>query len=268
MKQVINILVIIFLSSAAFGQSSSLKVGDKWPYSNAHIRNVTDTVHLYNFKFHEGFSKVTYNGKVGFINLDKTIVIPLIYDDELMANEFIYAKSIVVMEGKWGVIDTANTTIFPCLYNNIQRYNDLYYLELGQEWGYGDSTGKIILPLNTYACSHLMTKQEIFALADKTAEKKVEENAAPISKNKAIAVAKRKGYYYEGEFAFNPSVELDTKANEWLITSTKSLGRSERGDCANTNGCTVLKEAVIVIDSNTGQIKRKSKTKYVYPNYE
>jgi hypothetical protein len=267
-KQTFIILTSLLIAYSAFGQTDSLEVGDKWKFSHSYIRNLWDTVQLHNFDYHDGLAKVIYNDKVGFIDSNKTIVIPLIYEDELGANKFIDSRSVVIKNKKWGVIDTSNKIIFPFVYDRIKRYNDLYYVEINYEWGYIDSTGKTILRIDDYACSHIMTKQEILELANKYGQKDSLENSVSVSKDKAISIAKRKGHYYESEFPFNPSVELDTTSHEWIIKSSKSLGTTRKGKCAKTNGCTVIKETLIVIDSNNGRIKRKSKSKTLMPNYE
>lgn len=264
----------ILASMFSYAQLDSLKVGTKWNFEHSYIRDADNPdypdhpVQLHNIVYYEGLAKVTYNNKVGFIDTNKTIAIPLIYEDDNWANKFIHSKCVVLKDKKWGVIDTAGATAIPFLYDWIKRFDDLYCVGIDYKWGYLDSAGNTILPIRGYNRSYIMTEKEIFDLAAQYQQKDSLENSIPISRKKAINIAKRKGYYLDHARTFTPSVELNLDSNEWIITSTERKGTTRSGDCANTNGCIVQLNYRIVIDSNTGNVKQKSKDEVLIPVYE
>lgn len=223
---------------------------------------------LHDFRYNEGLAKVEYNEQVGFIDSNKTIVIPLIYEDELGANTFVNSKAVVVKNQKWGVIDSTGATFIPFKYDRIRQRDGLFHVEVDYEWGYLDEKGQTILPIRDYGCSSIMSKEEIFALAGKHYTIDSLENAVPISKEKAISIAKRRGFYVDEGGVFSPTVTLDNVTNEWKIYCSERKGATYKGPCAHTNGCLVQKKYEIIIDAQKGKVKRKSKHKVVIPIYE
>lgn len=260
-------------SILCLGQLKNLKVGDKWPYDYSIIRDAHNPNYPNNpfqghvFNYYDGLAKVSFNEKIGFIDSNKIIQIPLIYEDNHWANKFINSRSSVIKNTKWGVINTKGSTVFPFIYDEIKRFGNLYYVKIEYEWSYLDSAGTIILPLREYNTSYIMTKDEILALAEEYRQKDSIENSVPITKEKAISIAIAKDHYYS-EDEFGPDIQLNTITNEWLIRSTLHKGTTKKGKCAHTNGCIVLLNCLITIDSNTGRVNHKSKEEELIPCYE
>ncbi len=268
----------LFVSSA---QIDNFHIGAEWTYSNSFVRDSfywdskysrpMDSIYpveIHDIIYSEGLAKVTYNEQVGFIDSSKMIVIPLIYQSNNKANQFINSKSVVIKDDKWGVIDTSGATAFSFIYDVIKRFDDLYYVAIEYDWGYLDSTGHMILPLREYNSSYILTKTEIMELASRHQKKETLENSVPISKDQAISIAKQKQYYYDHSGVFKPSIELNSVSNEWIIKSTERKGTTRKGRCAKTNGCIVQVKYNIVINSNTGKVKQKTKQNILIPIYE
>lgn len=269
------LLLCFFLPSIlCFAQIKDLKVGDKWPYDYSYIRdadnpkNPNDPFQGHDFHYNEGLAKVSFNDKIGFIDSSKTIQIPLIYDHNHWANKFSNSRSVVLKDNKWGVIDNKGSTFFPFIYDEIKRFGNLYYVRIDYEWAYLDSAGTTLLPFREYKHTYIMTKEEILTLAEEYRQKDSLESSVPISKEKAISIAKSKNHYYAIDAVFGPVIELNILSNEWIISSTLHKGTTKKGKCAHTNGCIVLLNSVIAIDSNTGKVKRKSKEEELIPCYE
>lgn len=282
MKQLLIINSILLLSFC-YGQSNNFDVGSKWNYEHSMIRDSSyweskyardmDSIYpveIHEIQYFEGLAKVVYNEQVGFIDSNKKIVIPLIYEYGLGANRFSNSKSIVIKDGYWGVIDTLGNEVIPFKFGKIRDRDSLYcvYEYDGYKWGIMDLFGNIILPMREYNTSSILTLDKINELARKYDKKDSLENSVAISKEKAINIAKRKKYWIENSEMFIPSVELNLDSKEWIIRSTKSNGVTRKGKCAHTNGCIVQIRYLIVIDSNNGKVKRKSKNKVLIPVYE
>lgn len=92
-------------------------------------------------------------------------------------------------------------------------------------------------------------------------------DSAKVCREKAIALARQKGYYPDGNPEITPQVQFDPCYRRWIITGI-SYHHSNKGDCKNTNGCTVEERSLIIIHADTGKILFKEKKSKVYPNYE
>ena len=88
-----------------------------------------------------------------------------------------------------------------------------------------------------------------------------------ITREEAIAIARKKGYYKTGKEWRDPSVELNTATMIWIITSL-CYETTHKGDCKHTNGCTIVIRKTISIDAKTGKVIDKKKTRKKTPNYE
>ena len=270
MKQIL-IIISFLLSIPSFAQLNSLKVGDIWPYKNPYVRTIPDSVQLHEFDYNEGLVKVTYNNKIGFLDSSKVIVIPLIYEYGLGANRFINSRSIVVRNDGWGVIDTSGNEVIPLIYGRIRGFDSLYYVSIGNQWGYLDWLGSTILPLGYHkrtCISCKITKEEILQLANNYFYTDSLEKSAPISKEEAILIADKNGYYWDSEFPFNSLINLNTTSNQWVIKCSRYDGVTYEGNCANTNGCAIIKKTLIIIDAIDGKVLEKSKHKSKEPVYE
>lgn len=282
MREVKKIIILAFLFWVlpSFSQVKRFPVGSVWSYDHALIRDSAywespyaipmDSIYpveIQEIVFYEGIAKVEYNEQVGFIDTSKKVMIPFIYQDEVGVNRFEGGKAVTIKKNKWGVIDTEGNTYIPFIYDKIRRYDDLYYVMKGYKWGYLDAQGDEILPLRDYHVSHIMSKAEVYAMAQKYSVKDSLENSVNISKKKAVSIAKKAGYYHE-EDAFGPKIELNSSEGVWEIGSIKRRGTTHKGDCAHTNGCLIHEKYYIKIDAYSGKVLEKTKKKVLIPVYE
>lgn len=63
-----------------------------------------------------------------------------------------------------------------------------------------------------------------------------------------------------------PSVRFMEDGN-WEVIQLRT-SHTEKGPCARTNGCTVIKGVTVVINDRTGRVVSREKDEDVYPNYE
>ncbi len=103
--------------------------------------------------FEDGLMKVSKNRKVGFVDKNNQIIIPLIYDN---AKEISENKIIVKKEGLWGAIDTQNNIIIPIEYGFLSNFHEnfaFFSKEINsKEIGYINSSNKIIIQPNLEFC--------------------------------------------------------------------------------------------------------------------
>ena len=82
-----------------------------------------------------------------------------------------------------------------------------------------------------------------------------------------IRKAKRHHAYWTEYWVSPPAISFDEKERTWTVHSVKTQ-HTTRGDCKNTNGCTVVKSVTLVIDDKNGKVVSKTKEKKIFPNYE
>jgi hypothetical protein len=82
-----------------------------------------------------------------------------------------------------------------------------------------------------------------------------------------IRKAKRRHAYWTEYWVSPPALSFDEKERTWTVHSVKTH-HTNRGDCKNTNGCTVVKSVTLVIDDRNKKIVSKTKKKDLFPNYE
>ena len=97
--------------------------------------------------FDEGIRAVkNRNGKIGFINAQETLIIPLEYD----GYEDIYENRIIVYKNryKYGIIDFQNRIIIPFEYDSVGRISkDAYHVNKDSKRGIFDRDGKEVIPV-------------------------------------------------------------------------------------------------------------------------
>lgn len=107
----------------------------------------------------------------------------------------------------------------------------------------------------------------------------IQSTAQKISKDKAIQIAKRQGYYNTTGNWRTPSVIYDSSQHQWQIISIKYSHVSEGNcslekqakpicNCKNTNGCTDILSKEIRLSARSGKVIKKKVTRKRYPNYE
>lgn len=103
--------------------------------------------------FENGLMKVTKNRKVGFVDKNNQIIIPLVYDN---AKDISENKIIVKKGGLWGAIDIKNNIIIPITYGYLSSFHEnfaFFSKEInGKKIGYINSSNKIIIQPNLEFC--------------------------------------------------------------------------------------------------------------------
>lgn len=99
--------------------------------------------------YSEGLVMFEKNGKYGFLDQAKHIVIPAQYD---IAKNFHNGMAYVNKNGKWGYINTLGKIVIPIQYDYIYGYvwdfgKKYAIVESNGKRGYISKTGEIVLPI-------------------------------------------------------------------------------------------------------------------------
>jgi hypothetical protein len=108
------------------------------------------------YEFKNGLAKVKSNGKFGFIDVNKVVIIPVVFDE---VNDFIDDLAKAKYDSKWGFINNKGDFIIQPLYSNITDFdkNNLARVEIKDKWGIIDKTGKLILPIEFVVDIHYIS---------------------------------------------------------------------------------------------------------------
>jgi hypothetical protein len=180
---------------------------------------------------------VVYNGNhFGIINANNEIVIP--FDYSYLSPPSKLGTCIAQKGDLNGLIDLENKTVLPFRKRPVRNYSILPYLQ-----------------------DAVRIDQELDSLLPR----------AKITAKQAISIAKEKKllYYDTWNYQFYDYPKLKEEKGKvyWEIISTKT-GYTERGNCAKTNGCSIIYKRIIKINAATGKVMSKKQTKSIFPNYE
>lgn len=95
----------------------------------------------------------------------------------------------------------------------------------------------------------------------------IEVGKRTVSREEAIAIARKKGYYETGKGWNEPIVQQNDSLQQWVIICQRYT-TTRRGKCKRTNGCTLSEKKTIVIDLYSGKVIDKTRKRKKYPNYE
>ena len=94
--------------------------------------------------FYSGLAEVEINGKWGYINHNKELVINAIFDDAL---PFYNGAAPVSINEKWGLVDVHGNYIIELQYDDITAFHDgLALAEIKGKSGYIDMQGNVAIP--------------------------------------------------------------------------------------------------------------------------
>lgn len=85
--------------------------------------------------------------------------------------------------------------------------------------------------------------------------------------NKVIRIAKRHNSYWTKAWQYKPGLLFKDESCEWMVVSHK-IKITNKGDCKNSNGCTVTTAVTLLIDATSGKVKDRIELKHVTKNYE
>jgi hypothetical protein len=90
------------------------------------------------------FAKVSKNNRLGFINKQGEVVVPLDYEN---VKVFSNGLAAVMMLGKHGFIDTAGTLVIPPIYEDAGYFGDgLAPVKKNGKFGFIDRKGTLVIP--------------------------------------------------------------------------------------------------------------------------
>ena len=88
-----------------------------------------------------------------------------------------------------------------------------------------------------------------------------------LDSNKVKRIAKRHNSYWTKAWQYPPSIIFKEESCEWMVISHK-IKITNKGDCKNTNGCTITTAVTLMIDASTGKVKDRVVLKHVVRNWE
>ncbi len=93
--------------------------------------------------FKDGYSQVTSNGKMGFVNTAGVEIIKPVYDK---IEPFLNGAAVVMKDNKYGFINTKGTILGDISYDGAFSFDEhkFGYIKIGTKYGVIDSTGKLL----------------------------------------------------------------------------------------------------------------------------
>lgn len=88
-----------------------------------------------------------------------------------------------------------------------------------------------------------------------------------LDSNKVKRIAKRHNSYWTRAWQAQPGIVFKAESCEWMVVSHK-IKITNKGDCKNTNGCTIITTVTLLIDATSGKVKDRIELKHVTRNYE
>lgn len=98
-----------------------------------------------------------------------------------------------------------------------------------------------------------------------------------LDSNFVVILLKSKGLILQNkqlsqeEIKQTPSYQPNVKFNELECTwevSSQQYSTTKKGTCKHTNGCTLVKSLLVIVDAQTQKIIKKYRTKELSPNFE
>ncbi|NOQ75068.1 MAG: hypothetical protein GQ574_23850 [Crocinitomix sp.] len=232
-------------------------------------RTVNDPVGMYN---RDSIRYYDSNGA----NLGTTYKIRFDRSTQGFAEPYPFKNGLcVVYNGSYfGVINAKNEVHIPFEYTSLLPPSQLgnFIAKKGELFGLIDMNNRIILPfrkrpLVAYHNAEHLEK----AIADETQL----DSLLPLTKitaEEALAIAREKKLFYKNDWGSHytdsyPKIQQEKGDIYWEFTSQKS-GYTDKGDCANTNGCSIIYTRTIKINAVNGKVMGKKETKSIFPNYE
>ena len=126
---------------------------DEWAIIDRNGQEITKDLHYrYINQFSEGLAWVVLNNKMGCIDKNGKVVIPIIYDQQLCGEGiwchdiFINDRKIVSKDGKFGLIDKNNNQIIPFIYDDMEVLSmGIYKVKSNERYVLIDKNGKILI---------------------------------------------------------------------------------------------------------------------------
>src|SRR5689334_1183579 len=122
----------------------SFRHNGKYGYLDRDKKIVIKNEYDYTYRFRDGKASVQKGGKWGFIDKQGNIVLPIIYEG---VEEFGDGLVCVKKNGKWGFINSAGNTVIDYKYGYGSRFDNGYAFVSysGRQWGLIDKTGREVI---------------------------------------------------------------------------------------------------------------------------
>lgn len=128
-----------FVLSSCTNELETVKIDGKWGFANTAKKVVIPCQYDDVRVFSEGFATVKHDGKWGVINTKGDVVVPCKYDDAYcFSNGFAKVKK----DGKYGFINIKGELVIPCQYDEANEFSEgKAKVKKGDIWGYVDKKG-------------------------------------------------------------------------------------------------------------------------------
>lgn len=133
-------VVRIYEREAGYSEGlAAVRLNGKWGYIDEQRNMVIPCRFEYVYDFSEGLARVKLNGKWGYVNKQGNTEIPFRYD---FAYDFSEGLAAVELNDKYGYIDRQGETVIPCRYNYVNDFSaGLARVNLKKKWGYINTRG-------------------------------------------------------------------------------------------------------------------------------
>ncbi|MCB0513793.1 MAG: hypothetical protein KDC60_05125 [Bacteroidetes bacterium] len=98
-----------------------------------------------------------------------------------------------------------------------------------------------------------------------------------LDSNSVVALLKSKGLILQNKQlsqeeiertpSYQPKVQFNEQECTWEVSS-QQYSTTKRGKCKLTNGCSLVKSLLVIVDAQTQKIIKKYRTKELSPNFE
>ena len=133
-------VVRIYEREAGYSEGlAAVRLNGKWGYIDEQRNMVIPCRFEYVYDFSEGLARVKLNGKWGYVNKQGNTEISFRYD---FAYDFSEGLAAVKLNDKYGYIDRQGDTVIPCRYNYVNDFSaGLARVNLKKKWGYINKRG-------------------------------------------------------------------------------------------------------------------------------
>ena len=138
--RIVNSRTLIPLRAVAEGFNA--KVDWRPDTRTVTVESEFDTVR----NFSDNLLEVEKNGKSGFVDLERELILPIIYDRIGISGE---GRTVVQVGNKWGFVDSATgEPVVSPIYDGVNWFiNGLAAVSINQKWGFIDVGGTVVVPL-------------------------------------------------------------------------------------------------------------------------
>lgn len=172
-----------------------------------------------------------------------------------------------------GLINAKNEILIPFEYSFLAPPSELEtcIAQKGKLNGVIDINNQVIMPFKSRPIKYFSTQIDLKKLIALDQKQDTLSLTIQVTAKEAIRIAKDKKLFYSNEWnlQFNdyPILKAEKGKIYWEIISIKT-GYTKKGDCANTNGCSIVYRRVIKINATNGKVIGKKDSKSIFPNYE